>query len=95
MQGRQEVASARSRYQAATLSVQGFKQVIGNLGENLDLLQRSLEAGKIGWAEVLLFRREFTDAQRDYVETLADARFAGIELELASGRHLAASQEEE
>jgi cobalt-zinc-cadmium efflux system outer membrane protein len=95
IQVRQEVASARSRYQAATLSVQGFKKVIGNLGENLDLLQRSLEAGKIGWAEVLLFRREFTDAQRDYVETVADARFAGIELELASGRHLAASQEEE
>jgi len=95
IQVRQEVASARSRYQAAASSVQGFKQVIGNLGENLDLLQRSLEAGKIGWSEVLLFRREFTEAQRDYVETLADARFAGIELELASGRHLSASQEEE
>jgi cobalt-zinc-cadmium efflux system outer membrane protein len=93
MQVRQEVVSARSRYQAAASSVQGFKQVIGNLGENLDLLQRSLEAGKIGWAEVLLFRRAFTDAQRDYVETLADARIAGIELELASGRKLSASRE--
>lgn len=95
IQVRQEVASARSRYQAAASSVHGFKQVIGNLGENLDLLQRSLEAGKIGWSEVLLFRREFTEAQRDYVETLADARFASIELELASGRQLSASQEEE
>jgi cobalt-zinc-cadmium efflux system outer membrane protein len=95
LQVRQEVVSARSRYQAAASSVQGFRQVIGNLGENLDLLQRSLEAGKIGWSEVLLFRREFTEAQRDYVETLADARLAGIELEQASGRHLAASQEEE
>ncbi len=42
-----------------------------------------------------MFRRAFTEAQRDYVETLADARFAGIELELASGLDLAASQEEE
>jgi cobalt-zinc-cadmium efflux system outer membrane protein len=91
---RREVASARSRYRAAASSVQGFKQVIGNLRENLDLLQRSLEAGKIGWADVLLFRREFADAQRDYVETLADARFAGIELELASGGEFSASREE-
>ncbi len=92
---RQEVVSAVSRYQAAAASAQGFKLVIGNLRENLDLLQRSLEAGKIGWAEILVFRRAFTEAQRDYVETLADARFASIELELASGLDLAASQEEE
>ena len=95
LQVRQEVASAFSRYQAAAASAQGFKLVIGNLRENLGLLQRSLEAGKIGWAEILIFRREFAEAQRDYVETLADARFASIELELASGLDLAASQEEE
>jgi len=92
---RQEVASAVSRYEAAASSAQGFKLVIGNLRENLDLLQRSLEAGKIGWAEILVFRRAFTEAQRDYVDTLADARFASIELELASGLDLAALQEEE
>jgi len=95
IRARQEVVSAWSRYQAATSAAQGFQQVIGNLDENLDLLRRSLEAGKIGWSEILLFRREFADAQRAYVDTLADARFAEIELKLASGRQLALSQEEE
>lgn len=95
IQVRQQVASAVSRYQAAASSVQGFKQVLGNLRENLDLLQRSLEAGKIGWVEILVFRRAFTDAQRDYVETLADARLAAVELKLASGFNRAASHAEE
>ncbi|NIM64048.1 MAG: hypothetical protein GTN89_08635, partial [Acidobacteria bacterium] len=42
--------------------------------------------------EVLVFRREFIDVQRDYIESLADARLAGIELDLAAGRSLARAQ---
>ena len=56
------------------------------LEENLSLLQRSFEAGKTGWTEVLVFRREFIDGRRAYIESLVDAWLAGVELDLASGR---------
>ena len=62
------------------------EHVLGTLEENLLLLQLSFEAGKTGWTEVLVFRREFIDVQREYVEALAEARLAGIELDLAAGR---------
>ncbi len=82
---RQEIASARVRSQAATEAASTLaRESLGSLRENLDLLQRSFEAGKTGWSEVLLFRREFVDAQRDYVVTIADAWLATIELDLAS-----------
>ncbi len=82
---RQEVASARVRSQAAIDAASTLaRDSLGSLRENLDLLQRSFEAGKVGWSEVLVFRREFVDAQRDYVVTVADAWLAAIELDLAS-----------
>ena len=37
---------------------------------------------------MLVFRREFVDVQRDYVETVAEARLAAIELDLAAGIEL-------
>jgi len=83
---RQEVAASLARYRATrAASVNLQHQVLGTLEENLRLLQRSFEAGKTGWTDVLVFRREFVDVQRDYIETLTDARLAGIELDLASG----------
>jgi cobalt-zinc-cadmium efflux system outer membrane protein len=86
LQVRQEVAVALARYRAAhTASLNLQQQVLGTLQENLRLLQRSFEAGKTGWTEVLVFRREFVDVQREYIETLTDAWLAGIELDLASG----------
>lgn len=62
------------------------RQVIGSLEENLDLLQRALEAGKLGAAEVLLFRREFVEARREYVEAAFEAWSTRIALDLAAGR---------
>ena len=86
IQIRQEIAAALARYQAARAAGENLqRQVLGTLEENLRLLQRSFEAGKTGWTEVLVFRREFVDVQREYIETLTDARLAGIELDLASG----------
>lgn len=82
----QEVTSTLARYEAASEAAASLqRQVLGTLPENLELLQRSFEAGKIGWTEVLVFRREFVDVQRDYVATLTDAQLAAIELELAAG----------
>jgi cobalt-zinc-cadmium efflux system outer membrane protein len=86
IQMRQEVTASLARYQAThTAAVNLQERVLGTLQENLGLLQRSFEAGKTGWTEVLVFRREFVDIQRDYIETLTDARLAGIELDLALG----------
>jgi cobalt-zinc-cadmium efflux system outer membrane protein len=86
LQVRQEVAASLARYRAnraASLNLQQL--VLGTLQENLGLLQRSFEAGKTGWTDVLVFRREFVDVQRDYIETVTDTQLAGIELDLASG----------
>jgi cobalt-zinc-cadmium efflux system outer membrane protein len=87
LQVRREVVAALARYEAA-LDTSAILQehVLGTLEENLLLLQLSFEAGKTGWTEVLVFRREFIDIQRDYIESLAEARLAGIELDLAAGR---------
>ncbi|MFQ5744732.1 MAG: TolC family protein [Acidobacteriota bacterium] len=86
LQVRQEVASSLARYQAAVESTTNLQaQVLGSLQENLELLQHSFEAGKTSWTEVLVFRREFVDVRREYVETLTEARLAGIEMDLATG----------
>jgi len=83
---RQEVTASLANYRASHAAATNLQhQVLGTLQENLELLQRSFEAGKTGWTEVLVFRREFVDIQRDYIESITDAQLAGIELDLASG----------
>ena len=83
---RQEVAASLARYRASAEASEHLqRQVLGTLEDNLQLLQRSFEAGKTGWADVLVFRREFVEVRRDYIETVTDALLAGIELDLASG----------
>jgi cobalt-zinc-cadmium efflux system outer membrane protein len=95
IQIRQEVAASLARSRAARAATDDLEQqVIGTLEDNLRLLQRSFESGKTGWTEVLVFRREFVDVQRIYIETLADARLADIELKLASGATPIVLQEE-
>jgi len=95
LQVRREVATARARYQASSQAAGDLeRQVLGTLEDNLRLLQRSFEAGKTSWTEVLVFRREFVNVQRDYVETIADARLAAIELDLAAGIDRTSSSKE-
>ena len=87
LQVRREVVEARVRYEAALdASFTLQESVLGTLTENLSLLERSFEAGKAGWADVLVFRGEFIDSRRDHVESLAEAWFAAVELDLAAGR---------
>ena len=82
-----EVASALAAYQAASAAAEGLReQVIGTLQENLRLLQRSFEEGKIGRSELFLFRRELVDGQREYLDAALQARQARVRLELAAGR---------
>ena len=82
-----EVASAYALYQASSAAARGLgEQVIGSLEENLGLLQRSLEAGKISRTEVFLLRREFVESQREYLDALSQALRARVQLDLAAGR---------
>ncbi len=84
---KQEVATAYANLQAARRAALYLRQqVIGTLDENVTLLQRSFAAGKIGATEVLIFRREFVESQREYVEALADAWLARVTLDVATGR---------
>lgn len=83
---RQDVAAALARFRATTAATSILQQqVLGTLRENLGLLQRSFEAGKVDWTEVLVFRREFVEAQRDYIDTVTGAQLAATELDLAGG----------
>lgn len=83
---RREVADAHAAYLAARDSAAALGYlVVGTFEENLSFLQRALEAGKIDAAEVLVFRREFVESQREYVEVLFDAWAAAISLDLATG----------
>lgn len=82
-----EVASAYAIYQAASAAAQGLgQQVIGSLEENLGLLQRSMEAGKISRTDVFLLRREFVESQREYLDALGEAWRARVQLDLAAAR---------
>lgn len=81
-----EVSAAYHNLASARAAAEGLRQnVIGTLEENLDLLQRSLSAGKIGSTEVLVFRREFVESQREYVEAQTFAWQMRVALDLAAG----------
>ncbi|MDY7091619.1 MAG: TolC family protein [Acidobacteriota bacterium] len=83
----QEVVAAFNSLQAAGAAAEHLRdQVLGTLDENVELLQRSFEAGRIGATEVVTLRREFVASRREYIEALADAWLARIELNLAIGR---------
>ena len=84
---KREVIAAFSRLQAARAAAEHLRdQVLGTLDENVYLLQRSFEAGRIGATEVMTIRRELVAGRREYIEALADAWLARIELDLAVGR---------
>ena len=93
---RQEVATAHANLRAARAAAEFLRaEVVGTLEENVDLLQRSFAAGKIGATEVVIFRREFVASQREYVEAVADAWLARITLDLATGRLDISAQEQQ
>ena len=90
-----EIVAARARYEAAAASAREFETaVLGKLRDNLDLLERSFEAGKLGLTEVVVIRRELLDAQREHVEAKAEAWQARVALDLASGVITLPDQEE-
>jgi cobalt-zinc-cadmium efflux system outer membrane protein len=81
-----EVTATFARLEAARDAAEALDELVfGTLQDNLQLLQTAFEAGKIGWTEVLVFRRTFIEGQRDFVETTAEAWEARITLDLATG----------
>ena len=81
-----EVASALAHYESAAAAASDLERlVVGTLEGSVDLLRRSLDAGKIGAGEVLLLRRELFEARREAVEAATEALAARAALELAVG----------
>lgn len=93
---RQEVTEARARLEASTAAVSALSElVVGTLEESLDLLQRSMEAGKVSALDVLLLRRELIEGRREYVEAAVQAWVARVDLELATGGSTLSDEERE
>ncbi|MCH9648176.1 MAG: TolC family protein [Deltaproteobacteria bacterium] len=83
---RQEVIGASNDFVAAQAAAEFLQhQVLGTLEENVELMQRSFAAGRIGITEVVTLRREFVATNLEYIEALADLWFARIALDRATG----------
>lgn len=84
-----DVAAARERLAAALEALDAAERLgLDPLEEGLELLERAFDAGKIGSAELLLYRRELVEARRQSVEARVEAVRAAIELALATGATL-------
>jgi cobalt-zinc-cadmium efflux system outer membrane protein len=84
--GRQVVA-AHARLEAGLRTVERLRRlVLGTLEQSLELLEKSFEAGKATWPEVVVIRRSLVEAQSDLTAAEAAARLAWTELQLAAGR---------
>lgn len=86
---RREVAAAHARLEAA-LEARGLAERLGvtPLEEGLTLLERSFEEGKIGAAELLVYRRELVEGRRQSVAADAEAWEATAALAIAVGAPL-------
>lgn len=80
-----EVVAAHGRL-ATALAAREAAEGLGMtaLEEGLGLLERSFEAGKIGSAELLLYRRELVEGRRQAVAAARDAWVAALDLAAAT-----------
>lgn len=86
---RREVAAARARLVAALEALDAAESLgLAALEDGLELVERSFDAGKIGSAEVILFRRELVEARRQSVEARVEAFRAAVELAVVAGAAL-------
>lgn len=82
----QEVVLGASKLAHAQEAVEAFEgQVVDALQESLRLGLIAYEAGKIGFFELLLIRRDALEAQRSQIEALRDLRESEIDLAKALG----------
>jgi cobalt-zinc-cadmium efflux system outer membrane protein len=87
---RRQVGAAHARLTAALEARRQAERLgVTSLEEGLDLVERSFEAGRIGGAELLLYRRELVEGRRQAVAAEAEAWVAAIELAAAAGTPVA------
>lgn len=83
---RAEVRLALARYHAAERAVGIFgEDALKVLQENLELATEGYRAGKMGFLELLVIRRETLDARRDYIEALEELGSAHAQLQRVVG----------
>jgi cobalt-zinc-cadmium efflux system outer membrane protein len=59
--------------------------VLEALDENVALVNKGYEAGKIDFLQLILIRRETLEARRDYIEALEELNTAEAELDRVVG----------
>lgn len=86
---RREVSAAHGRLVAALTARRTAERLgVTPLEEGLTLLERSFEAGKIGSAELLLYRRELVEGRRQALAATRDVWEAALDLAVATGGDL-------
>ncbi len=84
---RREVLAADARFRTRSQAAERLRAlVMGSMEENVRLLERAVEAGSLGWAEVTMLRRSLVEAQRQWVGAELGRHLAWIELMIAAGR---------
>lgn len=82
----QEVELSASRLRAARETLDGFAgDVLKALDENVSLVNKGYEAGKIDFLQLILIRRETLEARMDYIDVLEELNSAEAELDRAVG----------
>ena len=82
-----ELTQAYTTYVTAAQTAERLRtHVLGTFEDNLQLLQRSFDAGKTSWQELLVLQRIFVDVRQELVEAEAEARRAWVRLQLAAGK---------
>lgn len=83
---KEEVIQAVTRLRAATIAVDGYAtEVLAALDENETLASESYKAGKIGFLEFLVVRRQAIDARKEYIAALEELNSAWADFKFATG----------
>lgn len=86
LSARRELSAAHGRLEAALAAQRATERFgVTPLEEGLALLERSFEAGKIGSAELLLYRRELVEGRRQVLAASRDVWEAAMDMAIAAG----------
>lgn len=86
LRAEQEVRLAHLAVQTAHEAASAYAgEIVEAMRENLDLASRAYQAKQIDFTQLLLIRRDSLEAQRGYVDTLAELNSARAELRRALG----------
>ncbi len=81
-----EVGVAATRLSAASTAAQAYAGgLLTGLEENMELVTEAYRAGKVGFFELLVIRRETLDARIGYIDALEELQAARAQLARATG----------